>query len=135
MTFSRAKPLQNETSCISSALSIVSKKSYLHSRKTPLVWVTITFLNLEFPCLYFGNLESGLFQLRWKENCSPSKNEHKIKNKSLISHTVAMGKITQPNHWELITGKNYNYIPMMLHQKCHQVFGSSLGLTTYHIFH
>lgn len=74
--------------------SIISKKSYLHSRKTRLVWVTITFLNLEFPCLYFGNSESGLFHLRWKGNCSPSKKEHKIKNKSLISHTVAMGKIT-----------------------------------------
>lgn len=41
----------NESSHISSAPATVSENVYLCSRQPPPVWVTITFLNLEFPCL------------------------------------------------------------------------------------
>lgn len=96
--------------------STVSEKLYLYSRQTRSGWVTTTFLNLQFPCLYFDNSRSVLFHLRVKGILWIFK-RLRWKSKSLILHTIAMGKpyfqITG-----IITGKNYNYIPMMLHQKC-----------------
>lgn len=96
MSISRTKLLLNETTCISSAPPTVSEKVYLYSRQTPLLWVTTTFLNLEFPCLYFDNWGS-----KYTVSVKGEGNIVVIQKMTIKRqiHNYCYGETILPNHW------------------------------------
>lgn len=82
-------------------------RKYLCSRQTPPVWVTITCLNLEFPCLSLTTQGQVCFIWGWGNTVviQKMKIEEQIPD---LTHCCC-GKTIPPSHW------NYHWKESQLH--------------------